>query len=61
MADLLHNTKALQFPAPGKQLRKAREILDFFVPVAQQLSRAVAQQFGMATVTPELRTLALRR
>jgi len=50
VADRLHNMQTLQFLQQAKQLRKAREVLDFFVPVTQQLS--------MATVTSELETLA---
>ena len=50
MADWLHNMRTLQFLPQAKQLRKARDVLDVFVPVAQQLS--------MDTVGSELETLA---
>jgi (p)ppGpp synthase/HD superfamily hydrolase len=55
LADRLHNMRTLQFLPQATQLRKAREVLDFFVPVAQQL---VAQQLRMDTVPSELETLA---
>jgi GTP diphosphokinase / guanosine-3',5'-bis(diphosphate) 3'-diphosphatase len=38
MADRMHNMQTLQFIAQAKQVRKAREVLDTFLPVAQQLS-----------------------
>jgi HD domain len=50
MADRLHNMRTLQFMPQETQLRKAREVLDFFGPAARQLS--------MGTVGPELETLA---
>ncbi len=50
LADRLHNMQTLQFLPQAKQVRKAREVLDTFLPVAQQLS--------MHTVRSELQTLA---
>ena len=50
MADRLHNMRTLQFMPQETQLRKAREVLDFFGPVARQIS--------METVGSELETLA---
>ncbi len=50
LADRLHNMQTLQFLPQAKQLRKAREVLDTFLPVAQQLN--------MHTVRSELQTLA---
>jgi hypothetical protein len=50
MADRLHNMRTLQFLPQAKQLRKAREVLDIFVPTARQLD--------MDTVGSELETLA---
>ena len=50
MADRLHNMRTLQFLPQEKQLRKAREVLDIFLPVAQQVS--------MHTVRSELQALA---
>lgn len=50
MADRLHNMQTLQFLPQAKQLRKAREVLDTFLPVAQELN--------MYTVRSELQTLA---
>ena len=44
LADRLHNMRTLRFLPQATQLRKAREVLDFFVPVAQQL---LAQQLRM--------------
>ena len=38
LADRLHNMQTLQFMPQATQLRKAREVLDTFLPVAQQLS-----------------------
>jgi len=50
LADRLHNMQTLQCMPHPTQLRKAREVLDIFLPVAQQ--------FGMPTVRSELQTLA---
>ena len=50
LADRLHNMQTLHFLPQAKQLRKAREVLDTFLPVAQQLN--------MQTVRSELQTLA---
>jgi HD domain len=50
LADRLHNMQTVQFLPQAKQLRKARETIDIFHPVAWQL--------GMYTVSTELRTLA---
>ncbi|HET9967685.1 MAG TPA: HD domain-containing protein [Streptosporangiaceae bacterium] len=50
LADRLHNMQTVQFLPQAKQLRKARETIDVFHPVARQL--------GMYTVSTELRTLA---
>jgi hypothetical protein len=50
VADRLHNMQTLQFLPQEKQLRRAREVLDIFVPAAQQLS--------MDTIGSELETLA---
>jgi GTP pyrophosphokinase len=50
LADRLHNMRTVQFIPQVKQLRKARESLDIFVPVAAQLS--------MDMIESELETLA---
>jgi hypothetical protein len=50
LADRLHNMQTIRFLPPAKQLRKARESLDIFVPVSEQLR--------LPTVTSELETLA---
>ena len=50
LADRLHNMRTLQFIPQAKQLRKAREALDIFVPVAAKLS--------MDMIEAELETLA---
>ena len=50
LADRLHNMQTLQFLPQAKQLRKAREVLDTFLPVAEQLN--------MPTLMSELQTLA---
>jgi len=50
MADRPHNMQTLQFLPQAKQVRKAREVLDTYLPVAQQLS--------MHTVRSQLQTLA---
>src|SRR5690348_7940444 len=38
VADRLHNMQTLQFLPHAKQLRKAREVLDIFLPVTGELS-----------------------
>ncbi len=50
LADRLHNMQTLQFLPEAKQLRKAREVLDTFLPVAEQLN--------MPTLRSELQVLA---
>jgi HD domain-containing protein len=50
VADRLHNMQTLRFLPQDKQLRKAREVLDTFLPIAEQLS--------LHTVRSELQTLA---
>jgi HD domain-containing protein len=50
MADRLHNMQTMQCLPQVKQLRKAREVLDTFLPAAEYLN--------MHTVRSELRTLA---
>ena len=50
LADRLHNMQTVQFLPKASQLRKAREVRDIFVPVAEQLS--------IVTVSTELETLA---
>jgi hypothetical protein len=50
LADRLHNMQTLQVLPQAKQLRKAREVLDTFLPVAEQLS--------MPTLGSELQALA---
>jgi class 3 adenylate cyclase len=50
LADRLHNMQTMQCMPQATQLRKAREVLDTFLPVAQQLS--------MHTVRSELQALA---
>jgi hypothetical protein len=50
MTDRLHNMRTLQFLPQAKQLQKAREVLEIYVPVARQLS--------METFGSELQALA---
>jgi (p)ppGpp synthase/HD superfamily hydrolase len=50
VADRLHNMRTVEYIAHAKQLRKSRESLDIFAPVASQLS--------MDTIGAELETLA---
>lgn len=50
MADRLHNMRTLQFVTHAKQMRKARETLDVFLPLAQHL--------GLPAVRSELQALA---
>jgi HD domain len=50
LTDRLHNMQTIRFLPQPKQERKARESLDIFVPVAEQLR--------LHTVTSELETLA---
>jgi hypothetical protein len=50
VADRLHNMRTLQFLSHEKQLRKARQSLDIFLPVAHDL--------GLHTVRSELQALA---
>jgi HD domain len=50
LADRLHNMQTVRFLPQAKQLRKAREVLEIFVPVGEK--------FTMYTVASELETLA---
>jgi len=50
LADRLHNMQTIEFLSQTRQLRKARECLDIFVPVGEQ--------FSMYAVASELETLA---
>jgi hypothetical protein len=50
LADRLHNMQTLQFVPQAKQLGKAREVLDTFLPVAEQLN--------LPTLRSELQVLA---
>ena len=50
MADRLHNMQTLQFLPHARQLRHAREVLDTYLPAAQELS--------MPAVGSQLQTLA---
>ncbi len=50
LTDRLHNMQTIRFLPQAKQLRKAREALDIFVPLSEQLH--------LRTVTSELETLA---
>jgi HD domain-containing protein len=50
MVERLHNMRTLKFLPQVKQLRKAREVLDVYLPVAHDL--------GMPTVRSELQALA---
>jgi hypothetical protein len=50
LADRLHNMQTLQFLPQAKQLRKAREVLDTFLPAAEQLN--------IPTLRSELQALA---
>ena len=50
VADRLHNMRTVQYISKAKQLRKARESLDIFAPVAARLS--------MGPIEAELETLA---
>ncbi|MFD1544761.1 HD domain-containing protein [Nonomuraea guangzhouensis] len=53
LADRLHNQRTMRFLPPEKQLRKARETLDVFVPIAGWL--------GMNEIARELEGLAQAR
>jgi (p)ppGpp synthase/HD superfamily hydrolase len=50
LADRLHNMRTVQYISKAKQLRKARESLDIFAPVAARLA--------MGTIEAELEILA---
>jgi hypothetical protein len=50
LADRLHNMQTIRYVRPAKQVRKAQEVLDLFVPVSEQ--------FHLHVVASELETLA---
>ena len=61
MADRLHNMQTLRFLPQARQLRKAREVLDTFLPVAQELSlHAVRSELQALAIAALIRNQPLR-
>jgi guanosine-3',5'-bis(diphosphate) 3'-pyrophosphohydrolase len=56
LADRLHYMQGLPFLPREKQLRKAREVLDFFVPVARQLNADLTPMASSRLSTLQART-----
>ncbi|MCQ2507649.1 MAG: bifunctional (p)ppGpp synthetase/guanosine-3',5'-bis(diphosphate) 3'-pyrophosphohydrolase [Dorea sp.] len=52
LADRLHNMRTMQFQTPEKQLKKAKETMDIYAPIAQRL--------GISKIKTELDDLALK-
>ena len=52
LADRLHNMRTMQYQTPAKQVEKARETLDIYVPFAER--------FGVFKIKWELEDLCLR-
>ena len=65
LADRLHNMRTIRFLPPEKQIRKARETMDIFAPLAgrmgMQWMRDELEDIGFRILNPEARASIIRR
>jgi len=65
LADRLHNMRTIKHLKPEKQLRKARETMDIFAPLAgrmgMQWMRDELEDIGFRILNPEARSSIIRR
>ncbi|MEO1551195.1 MAG: bifunctional (p)ppGpp synthetase/guanosine-3',5'-bis(diphosphate) 3'-pyrophosphohydrolase, partial [Pseudomonadota bacterium] len=65
LADRLHNMRTIRFLAPEKQMRKARETMDIYAPLAGRMGmqsiREELEDLSFKVLNPEARSSIMRR